>query len=101
MQYDVYRNVGSSGRRAPFLIDLQSDRIEALKLRVVAPLVQTDVLRGVSRLHPTMTVEGILCTLSISELFAIEPRRLGEAVDNLERYRHGIVAALDLLFTGV
>ena len=101
MQFDVHRNPGTSRRRAPFLVDLQSDRIQALNLRVVAPLVRSEILGSTARLHPTMTVQDIVCTLSISELFAIEPRRLGEVVANIEDVRHRIIAALDLLFTGI
>ncbi len=68
---------------------------------MVAPLIRPEILGSFERLHPQISVLGEPFTLSVSELFAIDRRKLGEVVDSAERYRYRIVAALDLLFTGV
>lgn len=101
MQFDVHRNLGRGAERGPYLFDLQSDRVESLRLRVVAPLVLTGFLTGVPRLNPQFTIEGRTCVLSTAEHFAMDPRQLGPVVENLTPLRHRIIAALDLLFTGI
>ena len=70
-------------------------------MRVVAPLVRPEFLGALGRLHPRFQLLGEPYTLSVSELFAIEQQRLGPAVGNLGRYRDRIIAAIDMLFTGI
>ena len=101
MQFDVHENRGEGQERAPYLVDLQSDRVVALRMRVVAPLVKPEFLGSLGRLHPRINVLDQPYTLSVSELFAIEESRLGPAVGNIGRYRDRIIAAIDVLFTGV
>lgn len=101
MQFDVHENRGEGRELAPYPVDLQSDRVVALRMRVVAPLVKTEFLRPLGRLHPRVEVLGEPYTLSISELFAIDQHQLRPAVGNLDHYRDRIVAAIDMLFTGI
>jgi toxin CcdB len=101
MQFDVHRNIGIASDRAPFLADIQSDRVQALRLRVVVPLVRADYFNAIRHLNPSVEIEGERVIVSTAELFAVDQRRLGPVVASLGAHREAIVRALDLLFTGV
>ncbi len=102
-QFDIhhYRRAGS---RARFVVDLQSGLLEPMATRVVAPLyplpLGQKLLKG---LNPEIEVPGDngVFYLSVPELAAVQRSVLGECVGNLEARRADIVAALDLLFTGI
>jgi hypothetical protein len=68
---------------------------------VVAPLVRLDRLAERSRLFPRMTVDNAVFVMSASELAAIRRNQLRQHVTNLSSERSAIIAALDLLFTGI
>jgi toxin CcdB len=103
-QFDVYRNKNPASRSAfPLLVDLQADLLSDLATRVVAPL--THVAPGKSRLLGTLTpvlvVEGKRYALLTPQLAGIAAKDLGARVTNLSTHRDDIVAALDLLITGI
>lgn len=102
-QFDVVANPDPSeaGHR-PYLINLQSDLVSELTSTVVAPLVPRVQMKGAQRLNPVVTVNGAEFWLATHELFAIDRRMLnGGAVVNLARDREAIIAALDIVFTGI
>lgn len=68
---------------------------------VVAPLVGFDKNGAATRLHPSLTVLDRQYLLIAEELAAIPRQNLGVTVGSAESQRYDIVAALDLLFTGV
>ena len=101
-QFDVTANPDAIEAAArPYLMVLQSDLATDLNSTVVAPLVPLAAMRGASRLNPIISVEGQEFWLATHELFAIDRRMLRQPIANLVENRYGIVAALDLLFTGI
>lgn len=100
-QFDVFRNARS--RRYPLVIDLQADLLQDLASHVVAPLTPLGRLAGtpISRLNPVVTVDGTECAILFQELAAYPVQRVGPAVANFQSARVELIAALDLLSTGV
>jgi len=103
-QFDVYRNAHPATRaRVPYLLDVQSDLLETLATRVVVPLCRPEVLRGkvAERLNPVFEVESRKMVLLTPELAGVSRKALGEQIANLANRRDSIIAALDLVITGI
>ena len=103
-QFDVYRNRNPASRSDyPFLVDLQADLLTDLATRVVAPL--TAITPGKSRpigaLTPELVVDGKRYALITPQLAGVSMKELGARVASLAVHRDEIVAALDLLITGI
>lgn len=100
-QFDVYRNP----RRGPhvLLLDVQADVLARLATRAVVPLMTLKRYgaKPISRLNPTAKVEGVDYILLVQELAAIPATALGVKVTSLAGRRTDIVAALDLVLTGI
>lgn len=103
-QFDVFRNRDPKGRGAyPYLIDLQADLLSELATRVVAPLAPATANKSrlLGALTPVVSVEGKRYAMVTPQLAGIEAKQLGTKVTNLSARRDEIVAALDLLVTGI
>jgi toxin CcdB len=86
----------------PYLINLQSDLVSELTSTVVAPLVPHGLMKGARRLNPVVSVDGAQFWLATHELLAIDRRMLGSGtIVNLSNDREAIIAALDIVFTGI
>jgi toxin CcdB len=95
-RFDFYR-VGET-----CLLDCQADTLSHLSSRVVAPLLpQAEVPRGLNRLHPTLSVEGRQLVLATHLLTALPVRQLGDRAGSLAKHQDEIMAALDMLLTGI
>lgn len=104
MQYDVYKNRNAaSKKRFPFLLDVQAGLMEELDTRVVVPLASKELFAGkiLTRLMPLLEIVGMELVAVTPQMAGIAKRELGECVGNLGLARQEIIAALDLLFTGV
>jgi len=103
-QFDVYRNPNSRTRsRVPYLLDVQSGLLEPLVTMVVVPLCRPAVLRGkaAERLNPIFEIEGRQVVMLTPELAGIPAKAVGERVCSLATERGAIIAALDMVFTGI
>lgn len=102
-QFDVYRNSNpATSEVIPYLLDVQTDMLDALATRVVVPLVTSGAMgKSARRLNPEFEIGGILVIMSTAELAGVSVRSLGEKVFSLREKREEIIAALDLLFTGI
>lgn len=103
-QFDVYRNPNPASRaRIPFLLDVQSDLLRMLATRVVVPLGTVAQLEGIAaeRLNPAFEVEGRKVLMLTPELAGVPSKSLARPVANLSVERDAIIAALDLVFTGI
>ena len=101
-QYDVCRNPNPSSRkRAPYLLILQSDLLDPIPTVVVAPLVRLGEFEPIRRLNPAIDITDESFVLSTTELAGIPRTAIGPVVSNLAGERDAIIAALDLLFTGI
>jgi toxin CcdB len=101
-QFDVYRNTNPATCSAiPYLLDVQTGLLELLKTRVVVPLEECSQFAAAQRLTPTFCIEGTSVMMSTPELAGIHTRSLGEYVCSLAEHRQDIMAALDMLFSGI
>lgn len=102
-QFDVHLNPNPATRKAiPYLLDVQADLLDTLATRVVVPLI-TEEAMGLAARHfnPQFKVKGVSVIMSTAELAGVPSRSLGDKVVSLKNKRNEIIAALDLLFTGI
>jgi toxin CcdB len=104
-QFAIHRNRNAATRvRFPLLLDVQSDLLEDLGTRVVVPLAPASVVTkrsAMQTLNPVCTVESKPYVLITPQLAGISTKELGPPVADLSDDRQAIIAALDLLFTGI
>jgi len=101
-QFDLVENLDAAGRaNYPFLLILQHDRVSSISGVVVAPVVAAAPALARTRLHPAVIVGDRRYLVFIEDLAAIPRSAIGRVVGSAEDERYAIVAALDLLFTGV
>ncbi|MGE3145485.1 MAG: CcdB family protein [Pseudorhodoplanes sp.] len=101
-QFDIVENLNPiTRRRYPFAVVLQHDQFQHLPLVTVAPLTLATTVLASSRLHPALVLNDRLFVMVAEELAAVVRSSVGRVVGTAEASRYEIVAALDLLFTGV
>ena len=103
-QFDIFRNADPVSKRAlPFLLDVQSDLLVSLATRVVVPLSAHggDALPTMQRLMPVFEVEGRKVVLATPQIAGVPRSALGARVASLAGRRHEVIAALDVLISGV
>jgi toxin CcdB len=102
-QFDVYTNPNPATRKLiPYLLDVQADLLDSLATRVVVPLVLAEQFgKAAKQLNPKLKINGVAVTMSTPELAGVANRSLGEKVASLKAKRNEVIAALDLLFTGI
>ena len=102
-RFDVFRNSGKGQAAIPFLLDVQSNHIEALGSRIVIPLRRLDRFPKVLLpldLTPVFEIDGIACMLDTPQLAAIPKATLKTVVVSLAHEQATIVASLDRVFGG-
>jgi toxin CcdB len=103
-QFSVHRNRNAATRgRYPLLVDVQAGLLDGLATRVVIPLVPASAgsRAPVETLTPRCRIDGRDYLIMTPQLAGISARELGPVVGDLVAQRPQIVAALDLLFTGI
>ena len=103
-QFAVHKNRNEATRgRFPLLLDVQSDLLEPLSTRVVVPLspLATARTRAMQALTPNLTVAGKDYVMMTPQLAGISARDLGAIVDSISSERSKVIAAIDLLITGI
>ncbi len=102
-QFDIHANPFPRSReRQPFLVALQCDLLSrSLDTVVVAPLEAADTGKFADRLNPGVTVDDKAYVLIAQELVTVRRSVLGEPRGSLGHERDKIIAALDMLFTGL
>lgn len=99
-QFDLHKNP----RRGeyPLLLDVQSDTLARIGTRVVVPLMTAkNYGTPITRLNPVVAIGRVSYVLVFQELAAVPAEALGEKVGSLAERRADVIAAIDLLFTGV
>jgi toxin CcdB len=101
-RFDVYRNPSGS-KTHPYLVVVQHELLEVLPTRVVVPLVRPDLLgrQPFTRLNPTCVVEGKAFIVLTQQLGAVSAATLKKPVASLATQGAELIAALDVLFSGV
>lgn len=103
-QFTVHKNTNPATKSTiPYLLDVQSNLIDALSTRVVVPLYPVTALKraALSTLTPVLEVDGESFVMMTPQLAGVSCKALGSAVTDLSAFREQIMAALDFLMTGI
>ncbi len=103
-QFTVHRNPNPESKALyPFLLDVQSDLISSLGTRVVVPLCLASAMKGklIKTLMPVFEIDGKQYAMLTPQLAGVAKKQIGVKVADLAHHRGEIVAALDLLITGI
>jgi toxin CcdB len=104
-QFCAYRNRNAATRRRyPLLLVVQSDLIADTGTRVVVPMAPMSTPRHppvITGLTPVVDVDGVPHILLVPMLAAVELADLGPLHADLAGARATIMAALDLLVSGI
>lgn len=101
-QFDIVENLDRVSRGAyPYLVILQHDHAESARTVVAAPLAPPPLNPVKPRLHPPITVDGRRHVIFVAQLAAISKAQVGKVVGTASSERDRIVAAIDMLFTGI
>ncbi|GDX81829.1 CcdB cytotoxin-like protein [Deltaproteobacteria bacterium] len=99
-QFDVHRNTGAQRTDIPFVVVVQSKRLDNYRRRVVIPLVRTAVAGSPEpTLNPSFVVDSQEVVLHPLEIVSVAVERLGDHVGNLAHDGDRIIAAIDLVIT--
>lgn len=100
-QFDVHRN-RSNDPDVPYLLDIQSDLLAPVNVRVVVPLIPASIYGPpLKRLTPVFEIDGtphVMATLDMGGALVTE---LGPVVQSLATERDAIIGAIDMLVTGL
>ena len=103
-QFRVHRNMNPQTKSAyPLLLDVQSDLIAELNTRVVVPLCPASVMKGklIRTLMPAFEIDGAEYAMLTPQLAGVSRKHIGSKTADLSQHRDEIIAALDLLITGI
>lgn len=103
-QFTVYRNANPATKAAvPYLLNVQNDLLEDLGTRVVVPLYPASTMKGktLRTLTPVFEIEGKSFAMMTPQIAGIPKQSLGTVAADFSANRDEIVAALDLLITGI
>lgn len=103
-QFGVYRNPNPDSKTAvPLLLAVQSDLMDSLGTTVVVPLCPASSMKGklIKTLTPVFEIEGKQYAMLTPQLAGVSRKQVGPRVADLSRQRDDILAALDLLLTGI
>lgn len=97
-QFDIYRNpMLRSSKRAPYLLEIQSNYIDAVTTCVIIPLLLTDSFIPAKVLNPTIIVLGDSYLLGTAEITTVLRSNLGRSVASAAPQRAEIISAIDRL----
>jgi toxin CcdB len=102
-QFDVFLNPSeSAGKGIPFVVVLQSDLLDALATRLVMPLATLEFADKVpEKLCPLVTVSGQKLRALAHYAAPLPARSLRQMVGNLSPQSHLLIAAMDVVMSGV
>jgi len=96
-RYDVFKNPDGEG----WLLDVQTDLLDGLSTRVVAPLLPLAAApTPAKRLNPVFDVGGEKVVMTTQFLAAVPRTLLKKPHSNLAPHHDDIIAALDMVFHG-
>jgi len=102
-QFDVFANPSESADKGiPYVVVLQSDLLDALATRLVMPLAKIDFADKVpEKLCPLVTVSGQKLRALAHYAAPLPARSLRQMVGNLSPQSHLLIAAMDVVLSGV
>ena len=102
-QYDVFSNPSTSAKDGiPYVVVVQSDLLEALATRLVIPLADLNFEGKVpAALCPAITVKGQRFNALAHYAAPLPVKQLRRPVDNVAAQAGALVAAMDVVLSGV
>ena len=103
-QFTVYlNNTPASQEVFPYFVDIQAGHLEDLNSRTVIPLSPVRLVRDLpdARLYPVFEIEQEECALMTHEITSIPVSELSVQITSLEQARNEIIAAIDMLISGI
>jgi toxin CcdB len=101
-QFDVFPNPLRDDRKEkPFVVNVQHYLLDHLATRITGPLIVRRSVHEPSRIYPQVTVAEDILYFDPTDLVPMPLRFLKNPIANLEAESFRIIAALDLVFTGV
>lgn len=98
-QFDVYAFPAGS---APYVVQVQADILDGLNTRVVVPLLPLAPRIQISRLHPSIDINGQSYFLATNLTATVMAADLASPVLSLaETHRQAIIDAMDFLLVGI
>ena len=96
-RFHVYR----ANRGDLLLLDLQTDLLDVLKTRIVAPLYPVEEMDwALGQLNPRFEIENRLYVMATQRMAAVALSEIGAPVADLSQHHDKIVTATDFLFQG-
>lgn len=103
-QFTLYKNQNRKSKEAyPYFVDIQNDLLDTLSSRLVIPLTPCIYLddSNISNLCPKTTLDDECFVLLTHQMTNVPLSALKTPVTSLEHLRDDIIAAIDLLVTGI
>lgn len=102
-QYDVFPNPSASARNGiPYVVVIQSDLLDALSTRLTVPLATLAFAGKVpTALCPTITVKGEHLHALAHYAAPLPSKALRRPIDNVAAHASALVAAMDVVLSGV
>ena len=105
-QYDVYRNSGRDAKNFPYIVDVQYALLSDCGTRVVIPLLAVQTAKNrkmdlVEKINPVIMFGDTEVILAAHLLTAISTKDLKEKVGSIAWMRTEIIAAIDIVLTGI
>lgn len=105
-QFDVYLNSGKGAAAAPFLVDVQHNLFSGCNTRVVIPLLSAKLARErnmdfVENANPVIMFGDTEVVLAAHLITAIRAKELSGKIGSIASLRPEILAAMDVIFSGV
>ena len=97
-QFDVYRLKAGGG----LVVDCQSDLLSSISTRFIVPLIAHEGQHAATqRLNPLFVIDGQQYVLATQLAAGVPRSEIGEQTSSLRDHSFEIVAALDVLISGV
>ena len=102
-QFDVYPNPSSSAQHGmPYVVVVQSDLLEALATRLVIPLASHEFAdKTPEKLCPVIKVKGQTLRALAHYAAPLPTRSLRKALANVSAQAGALIAAMDVVLSGV
>ncbi len=102
-QFDLYKNPNPAARKhAPYLVNLQSDHLDHIATRLCAPVKSARISsKPIAGLMPEIEINGERYLVFMQEIAAVPASVLGPRATSADRYRVQLIAAIDLLVSGI
>lgn len=99
-QYDIHEWDGGGDIR--YVVDVQSGLLSGMVTRVVIPLRMEEVReKPITVLNPLVEIDNDRYFLSTAELSGVHESALGDVIGSMTDRHDDILAAIDLLITGI